>query len=88
MNVENLTRAALRAAIDKADAESSALCDALIIAGRGHERPSETRAKTDDLSMRYIAAADRCAALYGERSRRVAYHGTEHRIRRDTQGAQ
>jgi hypothetical protein len=47
----------------------------MIAAGRGHELPSETRKKTDPLSLRYIASANLCVCLYGEARSRMEYHG-------------
>lgn len=77
----NMTRAALDRAISKADAEHSQVLDAMIAAGRGHERPSETASKSDALSVRFNASLARCGALQSELSRRMAYHGTAHRIK-------
>jgi hypothetical protein len=74
-NVAALSRAALERATLKADAEARAICAEMIAAGRGHELPSETRKKTDPLSLRYIASANLCVCLYGEARSRMEYHG-------------
>lgn len=80
MKIEDMTRGQLCAAIRKADAAHALLIDEMIAAGRGHETPDITRTKTDDLSVRFTTAFDRCSELYAERKRRIDYHGTEHRI--------
>lgn len=79
--LQDMTRAELRRAAARADRELTRCLDSLIAAGRGHERPTEIRQRSDDLSLRWIAAADVCRALESERRRRLDYHGTEHRIR-------
>lgn len=75
-----LTRAELERALAKAHALSMALCDEMIAAGRGHERPSETRTKADKLAQRVNAAAQAEQALRDEAARRQAWHGSLHRI--------
>lgn len=75
-----LTRAELERALAKAHALSMALCDEMIAAGRGHERPSETRTKADELAQRVNAAAQAEQALRDEAARRQAWHGNLRRI--------
>lgn len=55
---------------------SSAITQEMIAAGRGHELPSETSTKTDDLSMRARAVSWRMDALQREGSLRYGpgYH--------------
>lgn len=77
--VRTLTRAELQRALDLADRQHMAVIDEMIKAGRGHETPSETARRDDPLSLRFNAAAERSRELYAERSRRMAYHGNEHR---------
>ena len=78
--VADLTRAELERALGKAHALSMALCDEMIAAGRGHERPSETSQLTDPLAQRVNAAAEREQALRDEAARRTRWHGSLHRI--------
>lgn len=80
MQLADMTRAQLHAAMKRADKLHSKACDAMIAAGRGHELPSETLRKDDALSLQYRAAAEATHAAYGERTRRLAWQGTEHRI--------
>jgi hypothetical protein len=57
-------------ALDTAERERARLCDEFIAAGRGHELPSETRAKSDPLALRYCDAEDRFLELRREVARR------------------
>jgi len=77
-----LTEKNLVASIAKADAVRSALCDELIAAGRGHERHSDTAAKSDPLSLRYLAASAAYVALSDERRYRMTYHGSMKPVRK------
>jgi len=54
---------------------SSENCKALIAAGRGLERGTETRAKSDPLSLAYIAVNDAWNAATSEQAARRRYHG-------------
>ena len=72
----------LAKAYDKAFAEVSAINRALIDAGRGSERGSETQEKSDPLSLRYIAANDRFSAIVEEQRARRSWHGGTGPIRR------
>lgn len=80
MNLSELPPAKLTLAIKRADERDSALCSEMIAAGRGCETPIETRTKTDELSLRWIAARDQSYALRQERDRRMAWHGSLRRI--------
>lgn len=80
MQPENMTRKQLQAAAAKAHKRHLAACDALIAAGRGNERYTDTRAKDDELSRAHTVTADACAVLETERRRRMEWHGSEHRI--------
>lgn len=62
------------------EAESSSISAKLIASGRGHERPSETRDKTDPLSLRWKEVGARLQTLRAERERRMNYHGSLKRI--------
>ena len=70
-----MTRAELERAMLIAGKKAMVICEAMIAAGRGYEKPSETRTKTDPLSIARNVAADWEAALYAERERRLTYHG-------------
>lgn len=70
-----LTPSELTRALAKADVESSAMCTRFIESGRGFERPSETRLKTDALAQEWKAMCARHEPLRTERDRRVTYHG-------------
>lgn len=52
--------------LDRLDKESSKITDQLIAAGRGSERPSETRTKTDPLATEWKRVADRQYELHSE----------------------
>lgn len=79
--VSDLTEGELVAALMDATDVSDALCAEFIACGRGHEKPSETRTKTDLLAQRYNAHAVIYGALLFERERRKTYHGSLKRIR-------
>ena len=67
------------------DAEESAACEALIAAGRGHEKAGETRAKAkegDVLAIRCVTARDAAMAAHSERQTRRRWHGSDKPIRR------
>lgn len=66
----------LQTAHDKESATGSKITDEMINAGRGTEKPTETRTKTDDLSLRYQAHADRWRAINDEMDARRKYHGS------------
>lgn len=73
-----------KAQLERADAASDAiikeLTDQMIAAGRGHELFSETRLKSDALSVAYMAAANHAADISIEMRRRREYHGSLNRI--------
>jgi hypothetical protein len=74
--------------IAKADAKGyDRVCKinrALIEAGRCNETGAETRAKSDKLSLEYIAANDAWNAINAEIAARKRYHGGTQRIIRRT----
>jgi hypothetical protein len=80
-DLTKLTPGALRALYEKVNAENSRLTSALIDAGRGYEKYSETATKTDDLSKRYVDAADRQFQIRNEMDRRQTYHGSLRRTK-------
>ena len=75
-----LTESELRKAIAKVAVESSTICSAFIDAGRGFERPSETRLKSDPLSVKWQDCAQKGDTLRAEENRRRAWHGSLKRI--------
>lgn len=64
--------------LDRLDAINRKLDTALIAAGRGNEKPSETFKKADSLSNRYREVSDRKSRLRNEISRR--YGSNIHRL--------
>ena len=66
------------------DACDDAIASALIEAGRGYERASETLAKSgqDELSTYFANLRSAFSAWYAERNARLAYHGTLKPIRK------
>ncbi len=79
-----LSEKKLRAEYDRTSAARSLVTDELIAAGRGYERHSETVAKSDELSLRYLAAHEACAAVVAEQKRRMEWHGSLRPIRKLT----
>ena len=57
-SVACLGAAAINKLLDVLDKESSKITDELIEAGRGHEYPSETRKKSDPLSVKFTQTAN------------------------------
>lgn len=72
----------LQGARDKSNAETSKITTELIDAGRGTEKPSETRTKNDALSERWKVAMDRHNAIVDEERKRMTYHGSLKPIKR------
>ncbi len=79
--MNHLSAKKLSEAISKASDARSRITDEMIAAGRGYERHNETMTKDDGLSLRYIAASNRCADLRGEEKRRMEWHGSLKPIR-------
>ena len=75
-----MTGAEIAKAYAKASEATSKICTALIEANRGMERGSETRAKSDPLSLDYIRENDRFTAIIHEMDARKRYHGGTQRI--------
>src|SRR5271170_369908 len=69
-DVRLLTAGQINRELDALEAKASKLCSKMIACGRGHERPSDTRAKNDPLSLLCIATWDRQADLRMEISLR------------------
>lgn len=63
---KTLTAGQINRELDKLDAVDSKIAQDMIDAGRGLEKPTETRTKDDPLSRRFQAAADRRGALRNE----------------------
>lgn len=74
----------LESAYAALSAESSALCDEFIAAGRGYELPTETRLLTDPLALRWIANAAQLGAIIAEKNTRKMWHGSLKPIRRES----
>lgn len=71
----SLARPKLEALIKAADEESSRINQAMIDAGRGHERPTDIRDMTDQLSMDKKAISEWQRGLNEEMRRRLKGHG-------------
>jgi hypothetical protein len=56
---KTMTAGAINKELDRLDARSSELTDRMIEDGRGNERPSDYRKKTDSLSLEKNEVADR-----------------------------
>lgn len=78
----DMSASELQAAYDRASAHSSKLGKEMIDAGRGYEKPSETRGKSDELAKRVNEASDRFNAVVAEMDRRKKYHGSLKPIRK------
>ena len=78
--LDMMTGAEIAKAYAKASEATSKICTALIAAGRGMERGSETRSKSDPLSLDYIRENDRFSAIVSEIEARKRYHGGTQRI--------
>ena len=75
LDITKMSSRELHLATYKANVRLITANNALIAAGRGDERPSETMAKSDPLSLEYIQARKACEAIIAERDRRKAHHG-------------
>lgn len=78
--LDMLTAAEIKRAYDKAAEADSIATRALVNAGRGNELCSDTRAKSDPLSLDYIRTADAFNAIVAEMAARKWYHGGLNRI--------
>lgn len=78
--LDMMTASEIQKAYDKANAVTLVAGRALIDAGRGIERCSETRTKSDPLSLEYIRANDAFNAINDEITARKRYHGGMQRI--------
>jgi len=61
-----MTAGQINAELDKLDKARSKNTDAMIEAGRGHEKPSETVKLDDPLAREYKAISSRAIDLYSE----------------------
>lgn len=75
-----MTASEIEKAYNKAHQASSDNCREFINAGRGNERGSDIRTKTDPLALEYIRANDVLDAINDEIAARKRYHGGKHRI--------
>lgn len=66
--------------LEKIQQSISILTTKFIEAGRGQERITEIRNKTDEMSVNYIALLDYENDIYNEVNRRYEYHGSLKRI--------
>jgi hypothetical protein len=71
----HLSEEKLETLYKKHNEESPQLGSEMIAAGRGLEKPSETRTKNDPLAQRVNAGADRHAKIVEEMQRRRRFHG-------------
>lgn len=69
-DVDCMSAGQINKALDRVDKAGRALVDDFIAAGRGHEKPSETRTKTDPLAQRHIQISDVRWTLRNEIERR------------------
>lgn len=81
MNLSKLTKSQLLKKKEVVSEKQSKIADEMIAAGRGYELPTETRQKTDELSLQFIDAADKFLAVQNEIERRIKYHGSLDRIK-------
>ena len=81
-SLDMMTGAEIAKAAAKAYARVCANNRAPIDAGRGMERGSEIRAKSDPLALEYIHVNDACNAINDEIAARKRYHGGTQRISR------
>lgn len=65
----------LESAYEKESDNGSKVTSDMIAAGRGSEKPSETRTKDDALSRRLNEHFDRMRSINDERAARMRYHG-------------
>jgi hypothetical protein len=72
---ESMPQGALEKEYEQMTLHSSALNREFIDQGRGQERPTEIRSKTDDLSRRYNAVSDRVQKLSNEHQSRYRMGG-------------
>ncbi len=79
--MSELTRAELVRVEERSDRVVRRYVDEMIAAGRGHELPSQTARKDDPLSKLYTAAMEHGAGMAAEKRRRMAWHGSLHRIK-------
>jgi hypothetical protein len=81
--IPRLTSSQLKREIAKIDKEFEELMDEMILAGRGHEKPSVTLSKAeredpDELTSRWAINFYRGSALRKERDARIAFNNTTH----------
>jgi hypothetical protein len=79
----DLTGPQLRARGETLGRRGAEINAALIAAGRGHERPSDIRGKTDPLSVRFNEQVAAVCEVADEQRRRMAWHGTLRPIRHE-----
>jgi len=72
----HLSSTALKGSYDKHLKKESATASEFISSGRGYEKPSETRTKTDPLSQRANAESEVHNHLVDEMRRRESYSGS------------
>ena len=74
-DLTKLSAAKIEALYAKRQAACSANRTALINAGRGMERGSEIRTKSDPLSLEYVVLSDAVQLVIAEMEARKRYHG-------------
>jgi len=65
-NPANMTNSQINRELEKTLARLHSICDRLIAAGRGLEKPSETLTLSDNLSLEYQSVAARHTHLQAE----------------------
>lgn len=75
LDIKKMSSRELHLATYKANVRLINANNAIRAAGRGDERPSEVRAKSDSLSREYVQAEKACLDIIAERDRRKAHHG-------------
>ena len=87
-DLTKLSAAKIEALAAKRYAARSAACRALINAGFGEERHSETRKRAaethDPLAVRSVEASGACDEVWAEMDARKRYHGSLKPIKRNT----
>jgi hypothetical protein len=74
-NITLMSRPEIERAYARLQKIGSDIADEMIADGRGYELPTETRTKTDELSVRYNAYADLLFSVVSEIRYRQQYHG-------------
>lgn len=74
--LSDLTAGELKKRLERLETLNSKYVDEMIASGRGHERFSDFKDKTDKLSVDYYKAATELGDIFDEQKRRLRYSGT------------